>query len=125
MANYSDSSAPTRVSFKKEQTVAISSEIVELTESRPELITRINGLKQDLQSWRSKIETQVKAYRGEISELKISLDVEVEKLKTELRDLRTTLQQQQVCLINSRMHGISQDTKEIANPAEIDKKSDR
>ncbi|KAI3923273.1 hypothetical protein MKW92_021395 [Papaver armeniacum] len=123
MANL-NSSAPTHVSLKKEQTVAISSKIVELTESPPELLTRIKGLKQDLQSWRSKIETQVKAYRGETFQLKVSLDAEVEKLKTELQDLWTTLQRQQddvpVCLINSRMHGISRDTKEIASPAEID-----
>ncbi|RZC83090.1 hypothetical protein C5167_045875 [Papaver somniferum] len=115
MANL-DSSAPTHV--------AISSQIGELTESRQELLTRIKGLKQDLQRWKSKIETQAKAYRGEIFQLKVSLDAEVENLKTELQDLWTTLQQQQddvpVCLINSRMHGASRDTKEIANPAEID-----
>ncbi|KAF9605735.1 hypothetical protein IFM89_018131 [Coptis chinensis] len=87
----------------------------ELSESRSELLTRIQGLKQDLQSWRSKLDTQVKVYRDvstqtttslftscrcsnaflELSDLKKSLNVEVEQMRSEFQELRTTLQQQQ------------------------------
>ncbi|MBA0813290.1 hypothetical protein Gohar_027158 [Gossypium harknessii] len=35
----------------------------ELNESRTELLNRIQGLKQDLKNWRSKLDTQVKIYR--------------------------------------------------------------
>ncbi|KAK4586731.1 hypothetical protein RGQ29_023769 [Quercus rubra] len=49
----------------------------------------------DLQSWRSKLDTQVKTYRDELSELKKSLNVEVDQLRSEFQELRTTLQQQQ------------------------------
>ncbi|KAI3986075.1 hypothetical protein MKX01_039157 [Papaver californicum] len=128
----SDSSTPTPplttpLSSKKENTVPIGSKIAELTESREELLTRIQGLKQDLQSWRSKLDTQVKTYRDELSDLKKSLNVEVDQLKTEFQDLRTTLQQQQddvtASLKNLGLHEISQDTKETANSAEIEKKS--
>ncbi|KAL7210456.1 hypothetical protein ACSBR1_031917 [Camellia fascicularis] len=67
----------------------------ELSESRQELLNRIQGLKQDLQGWRSKLDTQVKVYRDELSELKKSLNVEVDQLRSEFQELRTTLQQQQ------------------------------
>ncbi|XP_042967022.1 uncharacterized protein LOC122300434 isoform X2 [Carya illinoinensis] len=82
------------LSSKKENITPIGSKISELNESRAELLNRIQGLKQDLQSWRSKLDTQVKVYRDELSELKKSLNVEVEQLRS-FQDLRTTLQQQQ------------------------------
>ncbi|XP_062108630.1 uncharacterized protein LOC133819396 isoform X2 [Humulus lupulus] len=98
MAN-SDSSTPLPVSAplspKKENIIPVAKKIAELNESRSELLTRIQGLKQDLQSWRSKLDTQVKVYRDELSELKKSLNTEVDQLRTEFQDLRTTLQQQQ------------------------------
>ncbi|RYR63001.1 hypothetical protein Ahy_A04g020783 [Arachis hypogaea] len=50
-------------STKKDEVTPISSKIAELNESRSELLTRIQSLKQDLQSWRSKLDTQVKVYR--------------------------------------------------------------
>ncbi|KAH7842855.1 hypothetical protein Vadar_009834 [Vaccinium darrowii] len=83
------------LSSKKENIVPMNSKIAELSESRLELLNRIQGLKQDLQSWRSKLDTQVKTYRDELSELKKTLNVEVEQLRSEFQELRTTLHQQQ------------------------------
>ncbi|XP_043708582.1 uncharacterized protein LOC122657851 isoform X2 [Telopea speciosissima] len=82
------------LSSKKENIEPIGSKIAELTESRLELLTRIQGLKQDLQNWRSKLDTQVKVYHNDLSELKKSLNVEVEQLRSEFKELKTTLQQQ-------------------------------
>ncbi|KAA8548923.1 hypothetical protein F0562_000607 [Nyssa sinensis] len=87
--------APAPLSSKKENIIPINSKIAELSESRAELLNRIQGLKQDLQSWRSKLDTQVKVYRNDLAELKKSLNVEVEQLRSEFQELRTTLQQQQ------------------------------
>ncbi|KAL0348681.1 UNVERIFIED_CONTAM: hypothetical protein Sangu_1095900 [Sesamum angustifolium] len=70
-------------------------DLQELAESRQELLSRIQNLKQDLQNWRMKLDTQVKVYRDELSDLKKSLNTEVEQLRTEFQELRTTLQQQQ------------------------------
>ncbi|KAA8527462.1 hypothetical protein F0562_034823 [Nyssa sinensis] len=83
------------LSSKKENITPINSKISELSESRADLLNRIQGLKQDLQNWRSKLDTQVKTYRDDLSELKKSLNVEVEQLRSEFQELRTTLQQQQ------------------------------
>ncbi|XP_010259643.1 PREDICTED: uncharacterized protein LOC104598988 isoform X5 [Nelumbo nucifera] len=74
------------LSSKKENMTPISSRIAELNESRSELLSRIQGLKQDLQNWRSKLDTQVKIYRDELSELKKSLNVEVEQLRFDLSE---------------------------------------
>ncbi|KAF3456207.1 hypothetical protein FNV43_RR00857 [Rhamnella rubrinervis] len=99
MASSDSSVAPPQaappLSSKKENVTPIGSKIAELNESRSELLSRIQGLKQDLQSWRSKLDTQVKVYRDELSDLKKSLNVEVEQLRSEFQELRTTLQQQQ------------------------------
>lgn len=88
-------SAPLPLARKKENVTPIGSKIAELNDSRTELLNRVQGLKQDLQSWRSKLDTQVKIYRDELSELKKSLNVEVVQLRTEFQELKNTLQQQQ------------------------------
>ncbi|XP_010321331.1 uncharacterized protein [Solanum lycopersicum] len=75
-------SAASPLSAKKENVVPASSKIKELTESRQELLTRIQSLKTDLQSWRYKLDGQVKVYRDELSDLKKSLNVEVEQLRS-------------------------------------------
>ncbi|KAE8717415.1 Uveal autoantigen with coiled-coil domains and ankyrin repeats isoform 2 [Hibiscus syriacus] len=85
-------SAP--LSLKKENITQAGSKIAELNESRAELLSRIQGLKQDLQNWRSKLDTQVKVYRDELTDLKKTLNVEVEQLRTEFQELRSTLHQQ-------------------------------
>ncbi|XP_059648546.1 uncharacterized protein LOC132294634 isoform X2 [Cornus florida] len=88
----------------------------ELSESRVELLNRIQGLKQDLQSWRSKLDTQVRIYRDELSDLKKSLNVEVEQLRSEFQELRTNLQQQQedvaASLRNLGLQDVSGEVKE-------------
>ncbi|GER30595.1 Sec-independent protein translocase protein TatB [Striga asiatica] len=87
--------AQTALPLKKENVAPITPKIAELAESRKELLGRIQNLKQDLQNWRMKLDTQVKVYHDELSELKKSLNTEVEQLRTEFQELRTTLQQQQ------------------------------
>ncbi|XP_061976659.1 uncharacterized protein LOC133697863 isoform X2 [Populus nigra] len=62
---------------------------------KKENVTPIGSKIADLQSWRSKLDTQVKIYRDELSELKKSLNVEVVQLRTEFQELKNTLQQQQ------------------------------
>ncbi|EYU43013.1 hypothetical protein MIMGU_mgv1a016866mg [Erythranthe guttata] len=89
------------------------SKIAELTESRQELLGRIQNLKQDLQNWRTKLDGQVKVYRDELSQLKQSLTTEVEQLRTEFQDLRTTLQQQQE---DVTLQDDSGETKEAGSP---------
>lgn len=101
---------------RKENVLPASSKIAELTESRQELLNRIQNLKTDLQSWRCKLDGQVKVYRNELSELKKSLNVEVEQLRSEFQELKTTLQQQQedvtVSLKNLGLQDASEETKE-------------
>ncbi|KAL6343824.1 hypothetical protein AAG906_027595 [Vitis piasezkii] len=108
----------------KENVTPIGSKIAELSESRTELLSRIQGLKQDLQSWRSKLDTQVKVYRDELSELKKSLNGEVEQLRSEFQDLRTTLQQQQedvtASLRNLGLQDVSGDAKEVQDTKEAE-----
>lgn len=107
---------PPPPSEKKENVTPVSSKIAELTESRVDLLNRIQTLKQDLQSWRSKLDTQVKVYRNELSELKQSLNVEVDQLRSEFQELRTTLQQQQedvtASLKNLGLQDVSGEVKE-------------
>ncbi|KAL7104958.1 hypothetical protein ACP275_07G014800 [Erythranthe tilingii] len=94
------------------------SKIAELTESRQELLGRIQNLKLDLQNWRTKLDGQVKVYRDELSQLKQSLTTEVEQLRTEFQDLRTTLQQQQedVTVSLKNLGDDSGETKEAGSP---------
>nr|VDD03712.1 unnamed protein product [Brassica rapa] len=80
---------------KKENASPVDSKLTELNESRAELLNRILNLKQDLQSWRGKLDTQVQVYREELSGLKKTLNLEVEQLREEFKYLKTTLNQQQ------------------------------
>ncbi|CDY22758.1 BnaA08g05880D [Brassica napus] len=66
---------------KKENASPVDSKLTELNESRAELLNRILNLKQDLQSWRGKLDTQVQVYREELSGLKKTLNLEVEQLR--------------------------------------------
>ncbi|EOY06494.1 Uveal autoantigen with coiled-coil domains and ankyrin repeats isoform 1 [Theobroma cacao] len=145
----SDSTPPLPVTAplapKKENMTPVGSKIAELNESRTELLSRIQGLKQDLQNWRSKLDTQVKIYRDllllgvlglwyladevaglfyyemkELTELKKTLNVEVEQLRTEFQELRTTLHQQQedvtASLRNLGLQDVSEGAKEAEDP---------
>ncbi|XVF38713.1 hypothetical protein REPUB_Repub20aG0125500 [Reevesia pubescens] len=105
---------------KKENITPVGSKIAELNESRTELLSRIQGLKQDLQNWRSKLDTQVKIYRDELTELKKTLNVEVEQLRTEFQELRSTLHQQQedvtASLRNLGLQDVSEGAKDAEDP---------
>uniref|UniRef100_A0A2P2KLC9 CAP-Gly domain-containing linker protein 1-like isoform X1 n=1 Tax=Rhizophora mucronata TaxID=61149 RepID=A0A2P2KLC9_RHIMU len=107
--------APAALAPKKENTTPVASKLAELNESRTELLSRIQGLKQDLQNWRSKLDTQAKIYRDELLELKKSLNVEVEQIRSEFQELRSTLQQQQedvnASLKNLGLQDCQQDAK--------------
>nr|XP_029124167.1 uncharacterized protein LOC114914799 [Elaeis guineensis] len=87
----------------------------ELDESQSELLLKLEELKelgytllQNLQNWRSKLDTQVKTYKDELSGYKKTLKTELEWLRSEFKDLRTTLQMQQddvtMSLTDFRMH---------------------
>ncbi|XP_027119718.1 uncharacterized protein [Coffea arabica] len=123
-SNPSAATAPTPspavpLSAKKEN-VPVTPKLAELNESRQELLNRIQNLKQDLQSWRSKLDTQVKVYRDELLELKKSLNVEVDQLRSEFQGLRTTLRQQQedvtASLKNLGLQDVPVENKETVAP---------
>jgi regulator of replication initiation timing len=53
----------------------------------------LNAL-QDLQDWRTRLNTQVESYQTEVGGLRSELMTEMEDLRKEFTDLRTNLQQQ-------------------------------
>ncbi|KAH0914869.1 uncharacterized protein LOC103833526 [Brassica rapa] len=98
---------------KKENASPVDSKLTELNESRAELLNRILNLKQDLQSWRGKLDTQVQVYREELSGLKKTLNLEVEQLREEFKDLKTTLNRQQDDVSASlKTPGLQDDSKD-------------
>ncbi|XP_031496530.1 uncharacterized protein LOC116261801 isoform X2 [Nymphaea colorata] len=117
MAETDASAAPPSVSApsssSKENLAPLTSRIAELKESKADLLGRIQGLKKDLQDWRSKLDTQVKTYREELTDLKKTLIVEVEQLKSEFQELRNTLQQQQDDVANSLNNLTMKETPEV------------
>ncbi|KAG8372951.1 hypothetical protein BUALT_Bualt12G0120400 [Buddleja alternifolia] len=119
----SDSAIPPP-SVKKKNVTPINPKIAELTESRQELFSRIQNLKQDLQNWRMKMDTQVKVHRDELSELKKSLNTEVDQLRSEFQELRTTLQQQQedvtASLRNLGLQDVSEEPKGAEGPKNVE-----
>jgi len=68
--------------------------VKELTSSQAELLERIQKLKQEVQNWRSNIETQVKTCQNELQGLKKGLDSEVEQLKSEMKAMRSAIQEE-------------------------------
>lgn len=133
MANVESDSTPSvpvsaPLAPKKENITPVGSKIAELNESRAELLNRIQGLKQDLQNWRSKLDTQVKIYRDELTDMKKSLSVEVEQLRSEFQELRNTLQQQQddvtASLRNLGLQDISGDDKEGKDDPKVNGKDE-
>ncbi|KAJ3688499.1 hypothetical protein LUZ61_017663 [Rhynchospora tenuis] len=79
----------------KEEMKPVADKIAELNESQSELLGRLRGLKEDLQNWRVKLNTQVKTYKDELLDLKTALSSEMEQLTLDFQELRTTLQKQQ------------------------------
>ncbi|KAB2009768.1 hypothetical protein ES319_D10G189100v1 [Gossypium barbadense] len=74
---------------KKENITPVGSKIAELNESRTELLNRIQGLKQDLKNWRSKLDTQVKIYRDLQDVSEGAKEAEHPKVKLEGKDEET------------------------------------
>ncbi|KAK8461048.1 hypothetical protein SEVIR_2G438800v4 [Setaria viridis] len=66
----------------------------ELTSSQAELLERIQKLKQEVQNWRSNVETQVRTCQNELQGLKKGLDSEVEQLKLEMKEIRSAIQKE-------------------------------
>ncbi|KAB2014914.1 hypothetical protein ERO13_D09G240400v2 [Gossypium hirsutum] len=113
---------------KKENNTPVGSKIAELNESRAELLSRIQGLKMDLQNWRSKLDTQVKIYRDELTDLKKTLNVEVDQLRTEFQDLRNTLHQQHedvtASLRNLGLQDVSEGVKDGEEQPKVEAKDE-
>ncbi|KAJ8470419.1 hypothetical protein OPV22_024762 [Ensete ventricosum] len=82
-------------STKQDDLQPVAAKVAELNESQSELLARLQGLKQDLQNWRGKLDTQVKTYKDELSELKSRLNTDLGQLRSDFKDLKTTLQKQQ------------------------------
>ncbi|KAJ1254624.1 hypothetical protein BS78_08G089700 [Paspalum vaginatum] len=80
---------------KKEELLPVGEKISELNESQSELLGRLRGLKEDLQNWRSNLDTQVTKYKVELSDIKSALNSEIEQLRSDFQELRTTLKKQQ------------------------------
>ncbi|KAL6643682.1 hypothetical protein ACP70R_018448 [Stipagrostis hirtigluma subsp. patula] len=80
---------------RKEELLPVGEKISELNESQSELLGRLRGLKEDLQSWRSNLDTQVQKYKVELSDIKSALNNEIEQLRSDFQELRTTLKKQQ------------------------------
>ncbi|XP_072954496.1 uncharacterized protein [Typha angustifolia] len=109
---------------KKEDLQPVGENIAELHESQAELLTRIRGLKQDLQGWRSKLDTQVKTYQDELTDLKKTLNAELEQLRLDFGELRTTLQKQQGDVTTSLKSLGMQDIPENTEKSKGDEKED-
>ncbi|XP_020583485.1 CAP-Gly domain-containing linker protein 1 [Phalaenopsis equestris] len=120
MAAASSSPSPpatrTSASPNKDDLRPMGLKIAELNESQSELLSKLQGLKQDLQDWKSKLDTQVKTYKEELIELKKVLNTDLDELKSNFQELKTTLQQQQddisVSLRNLGLEDISESSKE-------------
>ncbi|CAL4891836.1 unnamed protein product [Urochloa decumbens] len=88
-------SSPTPSPARKEELLPVGEKISELNESQSELLGRLRGLKDDLLSWRSNLDTQVTKYKVELSDIKSALNNEIEQLRSDFQELRTTLKKQQ------------------------------
>ncbi|KAL6896904.1 hypothetical protein ACP4OV_007476 [Aristida adscensionis] len=64
----------------------LDARVKELTSSQTELLERIKKLKQEVQNWRSNLETQVKTCQNELQELNKGLNSEMDQLKSKTQD---------------------------------------
>ncbi|XP_020108330.1 uncharacterized protein LOC109724082 isoform X3 [Ananas comosus] len=110
---------PASATFDPPPFTPMGERIAQLTESQTELLARIQGMKQEVQKWRSTLDTQVKAYKVDILELKKELNSELNQLRIEFKELNTNLQVQQNSLTSGRRNLIKDDpqrAQEFANP---------
>jgi len=100
----------------------LGTRIKDLDESQSDLLSRIQGLKQNVQSWRSMVDTQLKSYKDELSGLKQQLETELEQLSSDFTELKTTLQKQQEDVTNSLKNLGLQDVSKISGESKIENK---
>ncbi|KAM0954351.1 hypothetical protein DsansV1_C01g0010111 [Dioscorea sansibarensis] len=107
---------PSQSTPKKPDLEPIGSRIADLDQSQSELMQRLQGLKLDLQNWRSNLDNQVKTYKDELLELKKVLNSDLEQLTTDFKELKATLQKQQddvtASLKNLGLHDTADHAKE-------------
>ncbi|ONK61586.1 uncharacterized protein A4U43_C08F31510 [Asparagus officinalis] len=113
-------SSPFSNSPKEEGVQPIGARIKDLDESQSELLSRIQGLKQNVQSWRSLVDTQLKSYKDEMTGLKKQLESELEQLSSDFKELKTTLQKQQEDVTNSLKNLGLQDAPKHSGESEIE-----
>ncbi|XP_078446950.1 uveal autoantigen with coiled-coil/ankyrin isoform X2 [Wolffia australiana] len=91
MDEHSASSSPIhpehRSPPKKEENRTIDSRLAQLAESREELVEGIQELKQELQNWRVKLDTQVKSCTNEFLELRSTLHLQQDEVTSSLKSL--------------------------------------
>lgn len=68
--------------------------LTDLDASREDVLDRIQSLKNDLQDWRGKLDTQIKTHRQELGDMKNLLNDEVEQLRSEFQELKNSLLKQ-------------------------------
>ncbi|KAJ6830122.1 CAP-Gly domain-containing linker protein 1 [Iris pallida] len=115
-------SSPLSPSLNKSDSQLIQARVEELDESQSELLTRLKGLKTDLQDWRTTIDTHLKSYKDELSELKTRLHTELEQLTTDFQELKTTLQKQQDDVTTSLKNLGLQDAPRASEESEMKNK---
>ncbi|XP_078159404.1 uncharacterized protein LOC144555071 isoform X1 [Carex rostrata] len=81
--------------LNKEHFQQMGERIEELDGSQAELLSRIQGLKEEVQRWRLNLDKQVKTYKTELDELKRELNSDVDQLKSEVKEVKTTLHSRQ------------------------------
>jgi len=96
----------------------------DLDESQSELLSKIQGLKQNVQGWRTMVDTQVKSYKDELLGLKQQLETELEQLSSDFTELKTTLQKQQEDVTNSLKNLGLQYVPKLSGESEIENKED-
>lgn len=80
---------------QKSPSMAGGSDILtDLDASREDVLDRIQSLKNDLQDWRGKLDTQIKTHRQELGDMKNLLNDEVEQLRSEFQELKNSLLKQ-------------------------------
>ncbi|XP_078175747.1 uncharacterized protein LOC144569328 isoform X3 [Carex rostrata] len=84
---HADASLSSPIKKSKEDMQPVADKIAELNESQSELLGRLRGLKEDLQNWRVKLDTQVKTYKDDFQELRTTLQKQQNDVAASLMDL--------------------------------------
>ncbi|KAL4430334.1 hypothetical protein ABPG77_002140 [Micractinium sp. CCAP 211/92] len=68
--------------------------MLELRDSKQELILKVQAMKKELSDWRGRISQQVEAHRGDLLDLQASLTEEMAGLRRELAGVKATIRSQ-------------------------------